>query len=180
MDVFLNIGSQRLTVSVYSITRSISQTLNSKLDDAIMKTLFKEFPPLANESREAYDARHKVYLESRKEVAKRAKEETDSIPKKGKKAAVAEEPAEEDIPNETLRDYVRKQLQLTKYEDQLDYLFDCVISIAETFNQASKVDVKALDNVPLLEINNFVFKVCKYAKIPIGLSEEKMSYDDFS
>lgn len=175
MDLYLNVGSQKIVVNPWRITGVMSETLYGKIEDVIMNSLFKEFPPLAGETREAYNARYAKWVEEKKEAAKKK----DEAPKKGKKTAAEPEAAEDEPENETLKEFVRRQLNLTKYEDQMNYLYDCVKAIAETFdNQGHKADIKALKDCPLIEVNNFVFKVCKYARVPISLEEITLeSYD---
>ncbi len=169
-DIFLNIGTNRLIVNVYSITGNQSKDLNNRLDLAVMNSLFKDLPPLENESREAYDKRHSAWREAR---AKSAREEKINPPTTKKKKAATDEVAEaaKVDEEETLLAFIKSSLNLTKYDDQMDYLIDCVKAIAETFGQTNKVNAAALMNEPLFEINNFVAKVCKYARIDKGISE---------
>lgn len=175
MDLYLNIGSQKLVVNVMRITGSISETLNSKLDLCIMRSLFKDLPAEPSESREAYDLRYKKWQEEKKEALKK-KEEAPAAKPKVKKGVAEEHIEPAAVEDESLLSYVRKELGLTKYEDQMTYLEDCVAAIADTFDQSSKFDKKALKNTSLVEINNFVFRVCKYSRISIGL--ELITLDD--
>lgn len=144
-DLFLKVGLNSITVNPSSVTRRMSDSLNQKLTQArIDCSDFKNVPPKAEETKEEYKERVKAWAEEQDKLNK----------------------------DESADAYLKRQFEYRIYDDNMNYMYACVKAIAEMAGQGHKLgEISALDDVPIIQINNFVARVCKVAKVPIEFQE---------
>lgn len=149
-DFALTVKGKTLKVSPFRITGDHSEILNKKLGEARAKAAMpKDLPIEEGESAAAYEKRHKAWLKAQ------SKENS----KKAFKDLILE----------------NKTLDLS---GSTGFLYDCVVAIAETFEQ--DIDRSALSSIPLFQVNNFIFNVCKYARVPVEVAFIDPNIDDGS
>jgi hypothetical protein len=144
-DIYLDAGKGNILVNPGKVTRRQSEAINAKLVEARVKNSdFGKLPPNDDETKDEYNTRFKEWAE--KQDAER----------KDKESAW---------------DVLKRNFEYRIYMDNMNFLFDCVKGIAEVTGQSSKVDEDRLADIPLYQVNNFVVKVCKVAKVPCEFEE---------
>lgn len=145
-DLFLEVGPNKsILVDPLRITRRMSDTLNSKLGKCRLKySVYDKIKPEEGESAKKFKARLKKWaVEQDKLTAKQSAEE-----------------------------FLTEIFESKAYKTNMDFMFDCVVSIAETMGQEAKLpDTEPLMDIPVVEINNFVARVCMAAKVPTEFEE---------
>jgi hypothetical protein len=145
-DLFLQVGNRRVSVNPYRITGSHTKQLNDKIGEARAKANApKDLAPEKGETKEDYDKRRSEWLKTQNE--NHDKRTVDEILKE----------------NNTL-----------DLASSLGFMYDCVNAIAETFQTRPIDSLDELDNEPLYEVNNFIVRVCRLARVPIELDIIKL------
>lgn len=143
-DLYLKIGDNKILVNPSSITRRMSDQLNCKITKArIDNSEFKEVPPKEGETKDEYQERLKEWGKEQSKLRK----------------------------GESAEEFLTRNFEYRAYKDNWGYLNDIVKAIAEVTNQANKFDEESLKDTPTVDINNFIFRVCKVAKIPCEIEE---------
>jgi hypothetical protein len=151
-DIYLDAGKGNILVNPAKITRRQSEAINSKLVEARVKNSdFGKLPPEDGETKDDYNARFKEWAE--KQDADRKE-------------------------SESAWDVLKRNFEYRIYMDNMNFLFDCVKGIAEVTGQGNKVDDDRLADIPLFQVNNFVVKVCKVAKVPCEFEEIVITTDE--
>lgn len=146
-DYFIMIQGQRLFVNPMAITVKKSNQLNEKITEARIKnSAYNKLPPKDGESKEAWLERFKEHVKSEDEQKK----------------------------DESASDYVKRAFDPVAYKDNVNYMYDCLVAIAETFNQPNKVTKEGFEDTSIVEINNFIARVLKKAKVPTEFELEEI------
>lgn len=149
MDLSINVGTRRLPVNPYKITGRHSETLNSKIGEIRAKlTLPKGLDLEPGETREDYEVRYKEWAEARNKEQK-------------------SKPLSE----------ILTEAKTLDLDTTLGFMYDCVNAIAETFTSQG-VDVELLKDLPVYEVNNYVVRVCRFAKVPVELALIEIEGDE--
>lgn len=138
-DYFVIIGGVRLSINPHAITPNHSNKLNEKFTEARIKQhMYSKVPPKKDEKKEDWIKRY-----------------NDQIKKE-----------EEKLKDELASDFVKRAIGDYGFKDNQDYMYDCLYAIAEVFDQATKVTKEGFANSSISDMNNFIARVCKKAKVP--------------
>jgi len=151
-DYYLNIGGNQLTISPFAITPRKSLDLNEKITTLKIKfSPFGKLPPEDGESKEDYEKRFKEHFAKQDE---------------GKD-------------DETAEQFLERMYKSTQHSDNLDYLYECLLAVAEVFGKSGMVNKEAFMDLPMVSVNNFVVNVMTKAKVPCGLVLEDLPTTEF-